>query len=104
MPGLPPSPSRKHLLRPSVLPKKVASANTFEIQSSELAKDRAQSGDVKSFAEQMIKDYTRAGNDFKSAVAAANILPPPPEEPDAQRRPRLPSSKALRVPRSTRPT
>jgi putative membrane protein len=65
------------------LPKKWASANTFEIQSSELAKDRAQSGDVKSFAEQMIKDHTKAGNDF-NAVEEANISPPPPEEPDVK--------------------
>ena len=65
---------------------KVAHANTFEIQSSELAKDRSQSGDVKSFAEQMIKDHTKAGNDFKSAVAEAHISPPPPEAPDAKQK------------------
>ena len=64
--------------------KKVASANTFEIQSSELAKDRSQSSDVKSFAEQMIKDHTKAGNDFRSAVAEAHISPPPREEPNAK--------------------
>ena len=63
---------------------KVASANTFEIQSSELAKDHSQSQDVKSFAEQMIKDHTKAGNDFKSAAAEAHISPPPPEAPDAR--------------------
>jgi putative membrane protein len=64
--------------------KKVASANTFEIQSSELARDHSQSSDVKSFAEQMIKDHTKAGNDFKAAVAEAQISPPPPEEPNAK--------------------
>lgn len=64
--------------------KKVASANTFEIQSSELARDHSQSSEVKSFAEQMIKDHTKAGNDFKSAVAEAHISPPPPEEPNAK--------------------
>jgi putative membrane protein len=67
-----------------VFANKVASANTFEIQSSELAKDHSQSQDVKSFAEQMIKDHTRAGNDFKSAVAEARILPPPREAPNAR--------------------
>jgi putative membrane protein len=64
--------------------KKVASANTFEIQSSELAKDHSQSGDIKSFAEQMIKDHTKAGNDFKQAAAEAHISPPPPEALDAR--------------------
>ncbi len=66
--------------------KKVAAANTFEIQSSELAKDRAQSADVRSFAEQMIKDHTKAGQDFKAAVQAANISPAPAEEPDAKQK------------------
>jgi putative membrane protein len=66
--------------------KKVAAANTFEIQSSELAKDRSQSPDVKSFAEEMIKDHTKAGEDFKSAVQAANVSPPPAEEPDAKQK------------------
>src|SRR3954469_21836837 len=66
--------------------KKVASANTFEIQSSELAKDRAQSSEVKSFADQMIADHTKAGEDFKAAVQAANVSPPPAEEPDAKQK------------------
>jgi putative membrane protein len=64
--------------------KKVASANTFEIQSSELAKDRAQSADVKSFADQMITDHTKAGEDFKAAVQQANVSPAPAEQPDAK--------------------
>src|SRR5438132_602545 len=66
--------------------KKVASANTFEIQSSELAKERAQSEAVKGFADQMIADHTKAGEDFKVAVEGANISPPPPEEPDAKQK------------------
>src|SRR4051794_25658007 len=64
--------------------KKVAAANTFEIQSSELARDRAQSSEVKSFADEMIKDHTKAGEDFKSAVQEANVSPPPAEKPDAK--------------------
>ena len=62
---------------------KVAAANTFEIQSSELANDRAERADVKGFAKQMIDDHTKAGNDLKAAVQAAN-MPPPKEEPDAK--------------------
>jgi putative membrane protein len=63
--------------------KKVAAANTFEIQSSQLAKDRTQSGELRSFAQQMISDHTKAGEDFKSAVGTANVSPPP-ERPDAR--------------------
>jgi len=63
--------------------KKVTSANTLEIQSSELAMDQAHSSNVKSLAEQMIKGYTKAGKDLKSAVAKAQISTPAPEEPDA---------------------
>jgi putative membrane protein len=72
---------------------KVAAANTFEIQSSELANDRAQRSDVKSFAKQMIDDHTKAGQDFKAAVQAAN-MPPPKEEPDAKQRATLAKLKA----------
>jgi len=64
---------------------KVAAANTFEIQSSELAKERAQSGEVKSFADTMIADHTKAGTEFKAAVQAAK-MPAPAEKPDAKQR------------------
>jgi putative membrane protein len=64
---------------------KVAAANTFEIQSSELAKKRATRGDVKSFATKMIDDHTKAGREFKTAVQAANV-PPPKEQPDAKQK------------------
>ncbi len=55
---------------------KVAASNTFEIESSELATDRAERNEVRSFAKQMIADHQKAGQDFKSAVKAANITPP----------------------------
>jgi putative membrane protein len=64
---------------------KVAASNTFEIQSSELADQRAERSDVKSFAKQMIDDHTKAGKDFKAAVQAANMTPPK-EEPDPKQK------------------
>jgi putative membrane protein len=64
---------------------KVAAANTFEIQSSELATERAERDDVKTFAKQMIDDHTKAGKDFKAAVQAANIQAPK-EESDAKQK------------------
>jgi putative membrane protein len=67
------------------LARKVASANVFAIQSSELAQDRAQSSEVKSFAKQMIENHTKLGQEFKFAAQAANISPPP-EQPDAKQK------------------
>ena len=64
---------------------KVAASNAFEIQSSQLAGDRAERAEVKSLAKQMIDDHTKAGRDFKSAVQAANMTAPP-EDPDAQQK------------------
>ncbi|HWB47350.1 MAG TPA: DUF4142 domain-containing protein [Hyphomicrobiaceae bacterium] len=64
--------------------KKVAAANTFEIQSSKLAGTRSQSADVKAFANQMITDHTKAGEDFKAAVQQANVQPAPAEVPNAK--------------------
>jgi putative membrane protein len=49
--------------------KLVTSSNEFEIQSSELAEDKAQSDDVKEFATQMIADHTKAAEDFTAALA-----------------------------------
>jgi putative membrane protein len=64
---------------------KVAASNAFAIQSSQLAGDRAERGEVKSFAKQMIDDHTKVGQDFKLAVQAANMSAPP-EDPDAQQK------------------
>jgi putative membrane protein len=61
---------------------KVAAANTFEIESSKLAEQRGTSSEVKQFAQQMVTDHTKAGEDFKAALQAANMTPPP-EQPNA---------------------
>src|SRR5262245_9244317 len=78
--------------------KKAASANTFQIQSSELAKDRAQSSEVKSYAERMIADHTKIGQDFAAAVQAANISPPPPEQLDAKQKATLSKLRSAKGP------
>jgi putative membrane protein len=49
-----------------------AVSNMFEIQSSMMAKD-AESAEVKAFAEQMIVDHTKAGEEL---AAAADSAPP----------------------------
>jgi putative membrane protein len=47
---------------------KAASGGMFEVQSSELAVDRAQNAEVKSFARQMIKDHGKANKELDAAA------------------------------------
>ncbi len=44
------------------------SSNLLEIQSSELALQKASSDQVKQFAQQMIADHTKAGEEMKAAL------------------------------------
>lgn len=78
--------------------KKVASANAFAIQSSELAQDRAQSSELRSFAKRMITDHTKVGEDFKSLLQSANVSPLPPERPDAKQKAALAKLKKAQGP------
>jgi putative membrane protein len=55
---------------------KVAVANKFEIDTSQLALKYGNGADVKKLAQQMIDDHTKAGEEFKTAVTAAKIDPP----------------------------
>ncbi len=45
---------------------KAASSNMFEIESSQLAEDKAQSAEVKDFAKEMIRDHGKAGKEMTS--------------------------------------
>ena len=55
---------------------KVSVANQFEIDTSQLALKYGKGDDVKKFAQQMIDDHTKAGVNFKAALAQANVTPP----------------------------
>lgn len=55
---------------------KVAVANKFEIDTSQLALKYGKSPDVKTYAQQMIDDHTKAGQDFKASLANAKIDAP----------------------------
>ena len=59
-----------------VFVKTVASSNTFEIQSSELAQQKATDPALKDFAAQMITDHQKAAEGLK---AAAGDIPVPTE-------------------------
>lgn len=55
---------------------KAAVANQFEIDTSELALKYGKGEDVKKFAQEMIDDHTKIGEEFKATLTAANITPP----------------------------
>jgi putative membrane protein len=52
-----------------------ASANMFEIQSSELALDADVGEETRAFAQHMIDDHTAAGEKMKMAAAEAKVTP-----------------------------
>lgn len=54
----------------------VAVSNKFEIYASELALRYAKSAEVRSFAERMIDDHRRAGEELAAALKKAAIEPP----------------------------
>ena len=56
---------------------KAAGSNMFEIESSRLALKSASSSDVKAFAQQMIDDHTKAGNELKAAASNASDIKVP---------------------------
>jgi putative membrane protein len=55
---------------------KVAVSNQFEIDTSQLALKYAKGSDVKTFAQQMIDDHTKADQELKAALTQAQITPP----------------------------
>jgi putative membrane protein len=63
---------------------KAASGGLFEVESSKLAADRAESADVKAFAKRMIADHTNANAELKAAAQRAGLTVPA-EMTDADR-------------------
>ena len=61
---------------PGAFAEVAGSSNTFEIQSSELALERAENDDVRAFAELMVQDHTRAGEEMMAAAEADGVPPP----------------------------
>jgi putative membrane protein len=53
-----------------------ANANAFEIQSSQIALQKTADEQVKDFANLMIKDHTRIGEEFKSIAQRQNLQLP----------------------------
>ena len=53
--------------------KKTAIGNSFEIESSKVALDKSNSDSVKKFAQHMIDDHSKAGENFKTAVSNSRV-------------------------------
>lgn len=53
--------------------KKAAISNAFEIRASKVAVEQAQRSDVKEYAQAMVNDHTKAGEELKAAIAAAKL-------------------------------
>lgn len=58
--------------------KKAGISNLFEIRSSQVAINKGRRDDVREFAQMMIEDHTKAGNDLKKALS---VSPLPIEAP-----------------------
>ena len=50
-----------------------ALGNMFEVESSRLAQTRTQNADLRSFADRMIADHTKAGDELESLVSGGNV-------------------------------
>jgi len=57
--------------------------NLFEIQSSQTALEKAQSADIKAFAQMMITDHTQANEQLAAVIQQADISVVPPNGIDA---------------------
>ena len=55
--------------------KKAAMGGEFEVQESQLALKSSTNPAIQQFAQQMITDHTKAGNELKAAMPAAGVTP-----------------------------
>ena len=62
------------------------SSNEFEIKTSQLALERAETPEIRAFAQHMIEDHTAAGAKMQAAADSDNVAPPVglAEEEEAQ--------------------
>ncbi|MEW9854403.1 DUF4142 domain-containing protein [Novosphingobium sp. M1R2S20] len=72
-----------------------AISDMYEVQSSQLALEKAQSAEVKQFAQKMINDHTATTDQLKSTVASANLNITPPTSLDSRRQGMLDNLKGL---------
>ena len=65
-----------NITAPQDFANKAGPAGLFEIQSSQLALTTSQNADIKTFAQKMIDDHTKAADDLKAAAAKDGVTVP----------------------------
>ena len=79
--------------------KTVAVSDMFEIESSKLAAQKAQSAGVKQFAQQMVTDHQKTSNELKALLQKAKFdkvqLPKDLDEPHAKKLTQLKSASGM---------
>ena len=74
---------------PEGFAQRMAMSDMFEIASSRLALERAQSAQVKTFAQTMIDAHTASANEMKTALQSQNFAPPMPVALDPEHQGRV---------------
>lgn len=80
-PPPPPPPAPVDLNNPLMAPgflAQAASANQFEIESSQLALQMSQNSGIRNYANMMIADHARLGQALAAAATSAGLTPPAP--------------------------
>lgn len=71
------------ITKPQDFANKAGPAGMFEVQSSQLALQKSQNADIKAFAQKMIDDHTKAGEDLKAAATKDGVTVPDALDADA---------------------
>jgi putative membrane protein len=85
-----PSAARTHAraktqgMSPQTFVQQAAAANQFEIESSQLALQKAQNDKLKQFAQRMIDDHTKIADQMKQTLEQAKLPEPPAQLPPEQ--------------------
>jgi putative membrane protein len=72
-------------MSPQTFVQQAAAANQFEIESSQLALQKTQNDKLRQFAQRMIDDHTKIGDQMKQTLQQANLPDPPAQLPPEQR-------------------
>ncbi len=65
--------AQREMMKTQEFIQKVAIASQFEIMSSQLALQKTNTASVRQFAQQMVADHTKAGEDFKQAIVNSEM-------------------------------
>lgn len=70
------APAEPTAFDPQTFVNNAAPSNTFEIQTSQQALQKTQNKDITDFANKMVADHTKAGQDLEAAAKAQNLTIP----------------------------